>query len=107
MKPDTVKIIAHSLLSFHKSYVDHPRASALFLSPYRSGALLGTPPAEQGRVVVLPGQGGGNFSGCVWLQICGNSAAFFTLPHRQVLDLLEWLGSQIKFPILYSPVHSG
>ena len=42
----------------------------------------------------FPRQGLQKFS---WLRICGNPAAFFTLLHRQVLDLLEWPEGQMKF----------
>ena len=39
----------------------------------------------------------GNCSGCVRLQSYVNSAAFFTLLHRQVLDLLDWPEGPMKF----------
>jgi len=53
----------------------------------------------------LPSRGGGrsawrddgNCSGCMRLQSYVNSAAFFTLLHRQVLDLLDWPEGQGKF----------
>ena len=44
-----------------------------------------------------------NFPGCVWLQICGNPAAFFTLLHRRVLDLLDWPQDQVNFETRHSP----
>lgn len=43
----------------------------------------------------------------MWLQICGNPAVFFTLVHRQVVDLLEWLGGQMKFETRHSPHAPG
>lgn len=67
------------------------------------------------RVPRLPNKAGGsfcldrgnrNFSGCVWLRICGNSAVFFTRLHRQVLDLLDWPEGQMKFETRHSP-HSN
>jgi len=45
--------------------------------------------------------GGG--AGCVWLQNCGISAVFFILLHRQVLDLLDYQGGQMKFETRHSP----
>jgi len=52
------------------------------------------PPAEQAPP---------SFPGCVWLRICGNSAVFFTLLHRQVVDLLDWPEGQMKFETWHSP----
>ena len=48
-----------------------------------------------------------SFLGCVWLQICGNPAAFFTRLHRQVLDLLDWPEGQMKFETRHSPHTPG
>jgi hypothetical protein len=42
-------------------------------------------------------------TGYVWLQICGNLAVFFNLPHRQVVDLLEWPEGPTKFKTRHSP----
>ena len=54
------------------------------------GVLIVAPrPPNNAGGVFLPSRDDRNFSGCVWLRIRGNSAPFFTLLHRQVLDLLD------------------
>jgi len=72
-----------------QTVVDSEVTKEASLWPYRSESSLWPPPAEQCRGVFLPSRDDRNFSGCVWLRICGNSAPFFTLLHRQVLDLLD------------------
>lgn len=55
----------------------------------------------------MPKAGGcaplGDGAGCGWLQSCGNSAAFFTLLHRQVLDLVDGPEGRVQFETRHSP----